>query len=78
MDDERTHGQMAERNLALKTRCSSKEKRSTGFDAFKGHLTQKVETVASNLLNMDLVIIPGGIASQLQVLDEAVNKQFKD
>jgi hypothetical protein len=27
--------------------------------AFKGHLTEKVKTVASNLLNTDLVITPG-------------------
>jgi hypothetical protein len=48
------------------------------LDGFKGHLTEKVKTVASNLLNMDLVIIPGGMTSQLQVLDVIVNKPFKD
>jgi hypothetical protein len=48
------------------------------FDAFKGHLTEKVKTVASNILNMDLVIIPGGMTSQLQVLDVVFNKPFKD
>jgi hypothetical protein len=69
---------MAERSLAQKTRCSSKEKRNAGLDAFKGHLTEKVKTVASYLLNTDLVIIPGGMISQLQVLDVVVNKPFKD
>jgi hypothetical protein len=45
------------------------------LDAFKGHLTENVKTVAaSNLLNIDLVIIPGGMTSQLQVLDVVVNK----
>jgi hypothetical protein len=39
------------------------------LDAFKGHSTEKVRTVASYLLNMDLVTIPGGMTSQLQVLD---------
>jgi hypothetical protein len=48
------------------------------LDSFKGHLTEKVKTVASNLLNTDLVIIPGGMTSQLQVLDVVVNIPFKD
>jgi hypothetical protein len=48
------------------------------LDAFKGHLTDRVKTVASNLLNTHLVIIPGSITSQLQVLDVVVNKPFKD
>jgi hypothetical protein len=48
------------------------------LDTFKGHLTGKVKTVASNLVNMDLVIIPGGLTYQLQILDVAVNKPFKD
>jgi hypothetical protein len=48
------------------------------LDAFKGHLTDKVKTVASNLLNTNLVIIPGGMTSQLQVLDVVVNEPFKD
>jgi hypothetical protein len=48
------------------------------LDAFKGHLTEKVITVASTLLNMDVVIIPGGMTSQLQVLDVVVNKPLKN
>jgi hypothetical protein len=35
------------------------------LDAFKGHLTEKVKTVAFNLLNPHLVIIPRGMTSQL-------------
>jgi hypothetical protein len=48
------------------------------LDAFMGHLTEKVKTLASNLLNTDLVIIQGGMTSQVQVLDVVVNKPFKD
>jgi hypothetical protein len=47
------------------------------LDVFKGLLTEKVKVVVSDLLNMDLVIIPGGMTSQLQVLD-VVNKAFRD
>jgi hypothetical protein len=47
------------------------------LDAFKGHLTDKVKTVASNLLNMDLVIIPGGMTSQLHVLDVSLINHSK-
>jgi hypothetical protein len=55
------------------------KKRGMRFlDAFKGHLTEKVKTVASNLLNTDLVITAGGMTSQLQVLDVIVNKPFRD
>jgi hypothetical protein len=43
------------------------------LDAFRGHLTEKVKTIASDLLNTDLVIIPRGMTSQLQVLDVVVN-----
>jgi hypothetical protein len=48
------------------------------LDAFKGHTKEKVKTVMSNLLNTDLVIIPGGMTSQLQVLDVVVKKPLKD
>jgi hypothetical protein len=47
------------------------------LDSFKGHLTQQVEEEMRNA-NTDLVVIPGGMTSQLQVLDVAVNKPFKD
>jgi hypothetical protein len=55
-----------------------KKKGMQVLDAFRGHLTEKVKTVASNLLNTDLVIIPGGMTSQLQVLDVVVNRPLKD
>lgn len=47
------------------------------MDAFRGHLT---DTVKNRLKreNCDLVVIPGGMTSQLQPLDVAVNKPFKD
>jgi hypothetical protein len=47
------------------------------LDAFKGHLTLEV-TSAIHAMNSDLVVIPGGLTSQLQVLDVIVNKLFKD
>lgn len=48
------------------------------LDAFRGHLTTRVKSYLKNHTNSDLVIIPGGMTSKLQVLDVAVNKLFKD
>jgi hypothetical protein len=47
------------------------------LDAFKGHLTPELRSVI-HAMNTDLVVIPGGITSQLQVLEVVVNKPFKD
>lgn len=47
------------------------------LDAFRGHTTVDVKRQIQNL-KTDLVIIPGGMTSQLQVLDVVVNKPFKD
>jgi hypothetical protein len=47
------------------------------LDSFKEHLTQQVEEEMRKA-NTDLVVIPGGITSQLQVLDVVINKPFKD
>ena len=47
------------------------------LDSFKGHLTQEVKEEVKKA-NTDLVVIPGGMSSQLQVLDVVVNKPFKD
>lgn len=47
------------------------------LDAFRSHLTTGVKEKIE-ALNSDLVIIPGGMTSQLQVLDVVVNKPFKD
>ncbi|KAJ8386439.1 hypothetical protein AAFF_G00170360 [Aldrovandia affinis] len=47
------------------------------LDAFRGHLTEPVKKQVK-AMNGDLVIIPGGMTSQLQVLDVVVNKPFKD
>jgi hypothetical protein len=41
MDDRRTHSRMAERSLAQKAMCSSKEKRNAGLICFKGPLNTK-------------------------------------
>jgi hypothetical protein len=49
------------------------------LDAFKGHLTPEVKaTITGGFINTDLVVMRGGMTSQLQVLDVAVNKPFKD
>jgi hypothetical protein len=55
-----------------------KKREMLTLDAFKDQLTEKVKDGAPYLLNTDLVVIPGGMTSQLQVLDMVVNKPFKD
>jgi hypothetical protein len=51
----------------------------TGLDAFNRHLTPEIKaTVTGSSNNTDLVVILGGMTSQLQVLDVVVNKPFKD
>jgi hypothetical protein len=47
------------------------------LDAFRGHLTQQVKEEMRKG-NTDVLVIPGGMTSQLQVLDVVVNKPFKD
>jgi hypothetical protein len=47
------------------------------LDSFKGYLTQQVKEEMRKA-NTDLVVIPGGITSELQVLDVVANKPFKD
>jgi putative intracellular protease/amidase len=45
------------------------------LDAFKGLLTPEIKSaVTSSFMDTDLVVIPGGITSQLQT----INKPFKD
>jgi hypothetical protein len=41
-----------------KPRAFLKKRVMLVLDAFKGHLTEKVKSESSNLLNMDLVMIP--------------------
>lgn len=47
------------------------------MDAFRGHLSDNIKTRLANG-KCDLVVIPGGMTSQLQPLDVGVNKAFKD
>ncbi len=47
------------------------------MDAFHGHMTKPVKKRVGDL-NGDLAIIPGVLPKELQVLDVAVNKSFKD
>lgn len=47
------------------------------LDSYRGHLTDSVKTTLSRA-GTDIAIIPGGMTSQLQPLDVAINKPFKD
>lgn len=47
------------------------------LDAFRGHLTEGVKKKLQEEAT-DLVVIPGGMTSQLQRLDVCLNKPFKD
>lgn len=47
------------------------------LDAFKGHLRDDVKDELKKR-SCDLVVIPGGMTSQLQPLDVSVNKPFKN
>lgn len=45
------------------------------LDSFRGHLTEGVKKLMDN--QTELVVIPGGMTSQLQPLDNCLNKPFK-
>ena len=47
------------------------------WDMFRAHLLDDVKEAARKI-RTDLSVIPGGLTSQLQPLDVAVNKPFKD
>lgn len=47
------------------------------LDSFRGHICAAVKE-ALQKANTNLVVIPGGIMSQLQPLDVAINKPFKE
>lgn len=47
------------------------------LNGFRGHTTDSVKNAMENL-NTDMVIIPGGLTSQLQVLDVVVYKPLND
>ncbi|EEC15181.1 POGO family transposable element, putative [Ixodes scapularis] len=47
------------------------------LDSFRGHICPRVKK-AIQQAGTDLVVLPGGMTSQLQSLDVAVNKPFKD
>jgi hypothetical protein len=49
------------------------------LDALKGHLTPAIQaTITGSSMNTSVVVIHGGMTSQLQVLDVVVDKEFKD
>lgn len=47
------------------------------LDAFRCHLDQRIKNKLA-ACNTDLVVIPGGMTSQLQPLDVCLNKPLKD
>jgi len=48
------------------------------FDAFQGHVTPEIKvTITGRSMNTDLMVIPGMMTSQLQVLNAVVKKPFK-
>ena len=50
----------------------------TFFDAVQGHVTPNIKvTITGRSMNTDLMVIPGGMKSQLQVLNAVVKKPFK-
>jgi hypothetical protein len=63
--------------LELKTRLLSKQCEMIVLDAFKGHNTQEVKEYMQKE-NTDLIVIPSGMTSQLQLLVTVINKPFKD
>ena len=46
-------------------------------DQFKAHVTESTKRLATKL-QTHLAVIPGGLTSQLQLLDVSVNKPFKE
>jgi len=50
----------------------------TVFDAFQEPVTPEIKvTITGRSMNTDLMVIPGGMNSQLQVLNVVVKKPFK-
>ena len=49
------------------------------FDAFQGHVTPGIKvTITGRSRNTDLMVIPGRMNSQLQVVNVVVKKPFKN
>jgi hypothetical protein len=48
------------------------------FDTFQGHVTPEIKvTITGRSMNKDLIVVLGGMTSQLLVLNEGVKKPFK-
>jgi hypothetical protein len=75
--DQRSHDGLDQGCLELKSRLPSQQAWDIVLEAFKEHLTQEVKQEMRKA-NNDLIMIPGGIISQIQVLDVVTNKPFKD
>jgi hypothetical protein len=47
--------------------------------AFMRHLTPEIQAITTgSSINTDLIVVPGRMTRQLNVLDVAVNRLFKD
>ena len=58
--------------------CGTEGQGMPVFYAFQGHATPEIKvTITGRSMETDLVAIPGGMNSQLQVLNVVVKKPFK-
>lgn len=60
-----------------RTGAAPKQRGMLILNSFRGHATDSVKSSMENM-NTDMVIIPGGLTSQLQVLDVVVYKPLND
>ncbi|KPP73949.1 hypothetical protein Z043_106927 [Scleropages formosus] len=55
----------------------SRRRRLLVWDAFRGHVTSDVKTLAKTRYNSDMAVIPGGCTRKLQPADVSWNRPFK-
>ena len=58
-------------------RYTADQKALLVWDSFHGHLTEAVKDLLARR-NVDVAVIPGGLAPVLQPLDKCINKPFKN
>jgi hypothetical protein len=76
MGDIGVDGRLAWMFMGMSARCAIKAQSMLAVDAFCGYLSDRIRNRLRNK-NIDLVIIPNGMTSQLQPLDVSLNKPFK-
>ena len=68
---------MSDANIKVGWKVWNRGQGDASLYAFQGHVTPEIEvTVTGRSMSTDLVVIPGGMTSQLQVLN-VVKKPFK-